>query len=125
MAVGDNGIMFTSPDGTNWTRRVNPSGNDLRSVLYSEGSYWVVGNNETILQSAQIDPALRIRRIPGSTDVALELLGESGLSHRLQGSHNFTDWTDILSFTAGPEPQPHRTPDPNAGGWRFYRTLSP
>lgn len=123
IAIGDNGTVRTSADGTNWVRRVNPSGNDLRNVIYSEGSYWIVGNNETILQSAQVDAALRIRRIPGSTDVALELLGETGLVHRLQGSHNFIDWTDLLTFTAGPEPHHHRTADPNAGGWRFYRTV--
>lgn len=123
VAVGDNGVLFTSMNGTNWTRQVSPSGNDLRSVLYADGSYWLVGNNESILQSDQVDPALRIRRVAGSHEVALELLGETGVSHRLQGSQTLADWTDVLHFIPDSGASEHRVVAPNTGGWRFYRLI--
>lgn len=125
MAVGDSGVMFTSEDGTNWIRRVTGCGNDLRFVTYSEGSYYAVGNNETILQSDQVDAALRISRLPAVGGVQVEVLGELGRAYRLQGSANLNTWTDLLNFTGGDEAT--RFPDnSNAGnGWRFYRAVSP
>ena len=95
--------MFTSEDGTNWTRRVTGCGNDLRHVTYFEGTYYAVGNNETILQSDQADAVLRIVPLPGAGSVRVEVLGEAGRAYRLQGSMNLTTWTELLSFTAGAE----------------------
>lgn len=125
VAVGDSGAIFTSADGTNWLRRVPGSGNDLRVVTYSEGRYYVAGNNETILQSDQADAVLRIIQQPGAAAVRVEVLGEAGRAYRLQGSADLTTWTELLNFTAGAEAT--RFPDGvNEGSrWQFYRVVSP
>ena len=125
LAVGENGALFTSDDGTNWLRRVTVCNNDLRSILFAEGSYYAAGNNETILQSGQTDAALRITHGSAATEVLLELLGETGRPYRLQGSADLAGWTDLLTFTAGPGPTRHTDSSPAAGGWRFYRLISP
>jgi len=125
MAVGDSGVMFTSEDGTNWIRRVTGCGNDLRFVTYSEGSYYAVGNNETILQSDQVDAALRISRLPAAGGVQVEVLGEQGRVYRLQGSANMATWTDLLEFTGGNEVTRLSDNSNTGNGWRFYRAVSP
>ncbi len=125
MAVGDSGVMFTSGDGTNWIRRVTGCGNDLRSVLYSEGSYYAVGNNETILQSAQVDAALHLGRSTAAGAIRVEILAEPGRAYRLQGSANLTAWSDLMNFIAGEDATSFEDSLPAGQGWRFYRAISP
>jgi len=53
VAVGDVGILITSPDGVNWTRR-DPAGtaNTLFGVTYGNGIFVVVGGGGIILISS-------------------------------------------------------------------------
>ena len=52
VACGDEGVIVTSPDGINWTERVNPEGTtDLKQVLFEENQFIIKTNNKTILQS--------------------------------------------------------------------------
>ena len=125
VAVGENGMAFSSTDGTNWVRRVTDSGNDFRGIIYSEGSYYAAGNNETIMQSAQADASLRITHPPGTVGVQLEILAEAGSACRVQSSGNLTQWDDLYSFTAGPEPARYIDNLPGASARRFYRVISP
>lgn len=125
VAVGDSGVMFTSEDGTNWIRRVTGCGNDLRFITYSEGSFYAVGNNETILQSDQVDASLRIARVNAEGAIRVEVLGESGRNYRLQGSMNLTTWTDLLEFIAGASAARFEDDIDSGGRWRFYRVISP
>ena len=125
MAVGDSGVMFTSGDGTNWIRRVTGCGNDLRSVIYSGGSYYAVGNNETILQSAQVDAALHLGCSTAPGAIRMEILAEPGRAYRLQGSADLTAWSDLLDFIAGEDATSFEDSLPAGQGWRFYRAISP
>lgn len=45
VAVGVNGGIMTSPDGINWTARVNPVGCGLTKVCYGNGRYVSVSNS--------------------------------------------------------------------------------
>lgn len=125
MAVGDWGTVFTSGDGTNWIRHVTVCENDLRSVAYSEGSFYAVGNNETILQCAQVDASLRLARSGSGQNVRVEIRGETGRQYRLQGSVDLSSWTDLLNFTSADGLTIFADDSPAAGGWRFYRVVSP
>jgi photosystem II stability/assembly factor-like uncharacterized protein len=49
VAVGFNGMILTSPDGTNWTSRTG-TGN-LQDVAFGNGQFVAVGQNGTILTS--------------------------------------------------------------------------
>jgi hypothetical protein len=51
VAVGNNGVILTSPDGVNWTRRTSPTSYWLNSVAYGNGMFVAVGNYGTILTS--------------------------------------------------------------------------
>ena len=52
VAVGENGTILTSPDGSVWTQRVSGSTVWLVSVAYGKGQFVVVGDKATILTSS-------------------------------------------------------------------------
>jgi len=105
IAVGEDGMMFTSTNGIDWIPRITSCEHDLRAVLYAEGSFHIAGDNETILHSRQIAPALRIAWLPtpGQGSTRIEMLGEPGRRYRLQVSEDLAQWTDLYSFTASSE----------------------
>ena len=51
VAVGDPGVIITSPDGTTWTPRVSGTSNPLRGITYGNGLYVATGSAGTILTS--------------------------------------------------------------------------
>jgi len=52
VAVGDNGTILTSPDGTTWAKRNSGTSNDLYGVTYGNGLFVAVGQSGTILTSS-------------------------------------------------------------------------
>jgi hypothetical protein len=52
VAVGNSGIIVTSPDGINWTQQANTSETSLLAVAYGNGSYVAVGGASLILTSS-------------------------------------------------------------------------
>jgi hypothetical protein len=52
LAVGDDGAIFTSPDGLAWTPRNSPFSSRLIGAAYGNGRYVVVGTRGRILSSA-------------------------------------------------------------------------
>jgi hypothetical protein len=51
VAVGEDGIILTSPDGVDWTAQTSGTGNDLNGVAYGDGLFVVVGDRSIILTS--------------------------------------------------------------------------
>jgi hypothetical protein len=51
VAVGDGGLILTSPDGNTWTSRSSGTTNGLLRVRYLNGYFLAVGENGTILKS--------------------------------------------------------------------------
>jgi hypothetical protein len=51
VTVGANGLIATSPDGTNWTTQTSGTANNLNAVTYGGGYFMAVGDNGTILSS--------------------------------------------------------------------------
>lgn len=51
IAVGAAGTIYTSPDGTAWTRRTSGTSNDLYAVAYASNLYVAVGMAGTMLTS--------------------------------------------------------------------------
>lgn len=45
VAVGTNGQIITSPDALAWTKRTSPVSHDLNDVIYGNGTFVVVGDN--------------------------------------------------------------------------------
>ena len=44
VAVGDGGVINTSPDGTTWTARTSPGTFDIKKVVYANGVFVAVGS---------------------------------------------------------------------------------
>jgi hypothetical protein len=51
VAVGDPGVIITSPDGTTWTSRTSGTSNPLRGIAYGNGLYVATGSAGTLLTS--------------------------------------------------------------------------
>lgn len=51
VAIGSNGSILSSTNGTTWTKRVSNISNHLRGIAYGNGKYVVVGAGGTILTS--------------------------------------------------------------------------
>ena len=51
VAVGDNGAIYTSTNGTNWAQSTSGTSEWLRGVAFGGGTFVAVGENGTILRS--------------------------------------------------------------------------
>jgi len=103
VAVGDNGTILTSPDGTTWTQRTSPPGPfgarvHLYDVTYGNGLFVAVGDNGTILTSP--DGTTWAKRNSGTSE---EFLGVTygngifltiGLDGNILISPDGTTWTE-------------------------------
>ncbi|MFY7838730.1 MAG: T9SS type A sorting domain-containing protein [Lacibacter sp.] len=52
VAAGNNGLLFTSTNGINWTTRTSGTANHLYDVQFLNSSFYAVGNNATLLTSS-------------------------------------------------------------------------
>ncbi|OPY01798.1 MAG: hypothetical protein A4E66_02738 [Syntrophus sp. PtaB.Bin001] len=66
MALGSDGQMATSPDGVNWTKRHCGTSNGLHAGIFGNGSFFVVGEGCTVLQSEVFAPLHVQRPFPSS-----------------------------------------------------------
>jgi hypothetical protein len=96
VAAGAGGAVWHSSDGFEWSEHYSGCVNTLRQVVYAEGKFVAVGNNETVLQSAQAAPLLRL--FVASEGLRMEAQPVLGASHFLQGSNDLSVWTDLLQF---------------------------
>ena len=55
VAVGNGGVILTSPDGSKWTERNSGTNNILNGVTYGNGIFLVVGMNGKYLTSPDSD----------------------------------------------------------------------
>lgn len=51
MAVGDNGLILTSADGTTWQQRTSGTSIIISGVVYANNIFVAVGFGDTILTS--------------------------------------------------------------------------
>ena len=76
-AVGANGAILTSADGTTWSAQTSGTTETLNEVTSSAGLYAVVGSNGTILTSG--DAVTWTARVSGES-VAIEAIGFDGIT---------------------------------------------
>ncbi|MDX1953342.1 MAG: immunoglobulin domain-containing protein [Verrucomicrobiota bacterium] len=89
IAVGDNGTILTSPDGSSWTKREsgtteNLVGSSFLNLASDNRSFLIAGENGTLLQSTNGTNWTKIRSIPAPHRLVkfenMKALGEYGLS---------------------------------------------
>lgn len=106
VAVGDNGSLYSSPDGLNWTTRSSGTAVQLRDVTYAFGKFYAAGQAGTMISSTDGITWARVS-LPSSEDLnglafngtRLLAVGRNGT---LMTTLNGTDWS-LLSTGAGEE----------------------
>jgi hypothetical protein len=113
--------MATSVNGQDWT--VHPTHDPFYSgqIFFANGALWLLGRDETIIRSAQLQPAIRARK----TGTGFELIVEAWPSqtYRLQRATALGTWSDLQTFT--PQTEITTLIDNNTSGSAFYRIVSP
>ncbi|PYL00830.1 MAG: hypothetical protein DME19_03800 [Verrucomicrobia bacterium] len=103
LVTGDNGTVLTSPDGTNWTRRVTPTSALLSSVAASPDIVVATGDNGTIITSRDgANWALQNSRTANWIYRVRYLAGEFiavGQNGTLMTSADGTNWNPQVSGT--------------------------
>lgn len=106
VAAGDNGSVFSSPDGLNWTVQSSGTSAQLRDVAYAFSKFYVAGEAGTLLSSADGITWSRVT-LPSTIDLnGLSFNGTRLLAVGKNGTMlttlNGTDWT-VVSTGAGEE----------------------
>jgi hypothetical protein len=120
--VGNNGIILTSPDTINWTRRFSPVYANLHGVRYLNGRFVAIGDAGVILQSDRFAPSLESPR-QATGGLLLTVHPGIGQSLRLQKSSDLINWGNVTTFTNPPNPSTYL--DHVTNGPAFYRAVSP
>ena len=103
LVVGQNGALYTSPDGTSWTSRTTGTSRWLNDVTFVEGTWYVVGTQGLLLSSSNLVdwtslPVPSIKSLYGATthEGQLVLTGIEGIVLR----HQITPDLTPVSFLA-------------------------
>jgi len=96
--------ILTSPDGIAWIERTAGSVQTLRGAAYGDGTFVVVGDQGTILQSAPPPESRLMVNGFGPGGVELSVVGGIGNIYKLQAATNLNTvgWIDLESFTNTP-----------------------
>lgn len=104
VVVGDAGLVWTSPDGLNWTVRTSGTTNNIYKVTYGAGLYVAVGYHGLILTSP--DGITWTERKPAVGDSLTSVVYNgsnlyvtAGVNGRLLTSSNGTSWTERTPWT--------------------------
>lgn len=76
IAVGENGSILISVDGTTWSQAISDSENTLHSVASDGNIYCAVGNNGTVLVSYDGRRWSRVRLATGESLVSVAWIGD-------------------------------------------------
>jgi len=113
--------MFTSPDLMKWTRRLSNS-YCFSGLTFGNGSFIVVGDGGTILQSGtpvQFQPTASTRL--GDGTMRLVLGAEMGAELLLEASTNLVDWARLTTLTNTLGTSTYLDLDATNFNQRFYR----
>jgi len=119
--------MLSSPDGVAWRERVPGSAKTLRGAVYGDGTFVVVGEQSTILQSArQAEFSLTVNGL-GPAGFDLTVVSAPGNRYRVQASTNLNGafWTDLGVFTNVGPTMPFTDTTAASFPARFYRLVTP
>jgi len=98
IAVGNGGLIYSSPDAITWTQRASGlTANNLTNSFYDGTFFWVTGANGTILVSPDgINWALASLNSIGYNGTVYIAVGSNGLIYT---SSNLTSWSKQTSGT--------------------------
>jgi hypothetical protein len=131
LTAGYDAKMFSSTDGTNWTRHpspwpeyINGTPTYIGGITFGQGRFVIAGGGSGfIVESGQLVPEFDAGQFHVRTDGSARIRVEAyrGQNLQLEASSDLGDWTpltngtladDFLEYTESPGPSPER---------RFYR----
>jgi hypothetical protein len=116
------GTVATSTNGQDWTVHHMRAAVLFERLSYANGAFWAVGEDEGMVRSAQIEPALRARKV--GTGVELTVQAYPGQTYRLQRGTALGAWSDFQTFTPQSEATTLIDNSASSSG-AFYRIVSP
>ena len=119
--------MLTSPDGFTWTNLTPVSVQTLWGATYGDGTFVVVGDQGTILQSGRASElSLAVGNGLGAAGFELLVLGTPGGRYTLQASTNLntSGWLDLISFTNSQATFSFTDATATNFSQRFYRAVT-
>ena len=121
------GRIVTSPDGTNWTFRFPNSYSILGGVTYTHGTFIVVGEGGTILQSdSLVDPLPLQLENPRMANGAFQLTlrGGTGQVYRVDSSADLSNWLPAGTVTNASGCVIFHDPNSATNQRQFYRAVN-
>ena len=120
VAFEGRGTIATSTNGQDWIAHPAPA-QVSDKIFFANGALWLLGEDEAIIRSAQLQPAIRTSKT--GSGVELSVRAYPGQTYRLQRATALGTWTDFQTFT--PQTETTTLIDNNTSGSAFYRILSP
>lgn len=122
VAFGWDDAFATSTNGQDWViHRTRAQGYFPGQPAYANGAFWMVGEHEAIIRSAQIEPSLRARKAGPAVELTVQAY--PGQTYRLQRASTLGAWTDFQTFT--PQTESATFTDSNTSQSAFYRIVPP
>ena len=123
------GAVLTSTDGLIWQNISTklPSALNASSVAFLNQSFWIVGDNGSILQSDSIDGIPQFNGTMKSDSGCFRLKISLNIppQYRIQFSTNFSTWLDLASFTNSSSPAIWDDTNVLKSPVGFYRIATP
>jgi hypothetical protein len=122
IVTSDNEIL-SSPDGIAWARHFTRSAEGFYGMAWGDHTFLGVGEDGVIMQSGDVRPRLRGRKLSTGFEVTIE--GGLAGGYRLQGRRRLQgQWLEVLDFTHnGLSTTVFQTPAVFPTG--FYRIVGP
>jgi hypothetical protein len=123
VTVGNDGVIVTSTDGTNWAPRASGTSEELVAVAYGNGQFVAIGTSGVIVESDPIiGPTLALSVTPPDAAL-LSVTGWAGLTYQLESSSNCLDWVLLTNLTLTNATGQYLDSFAPSAGQRFYRAV--
>jgi hypothetical protein len=117
--------LVSSNTGSNWTEQQSRTIRGLFGITYGKGTFVLVGEYGTILQSDPFPPRLELLSNPVKGAFAFNLFGEAGEHYRIEVSSDLATWSTLTNFVSVSGSNLFSDPVGQALSRRFYRAVTP
>jgi hypothetical protein len=101
VTVGNDGIVFSSPDGFVWKRNRLFTAKNLHDLAYGKNMLIAVASDGTIFRAEGVLPSLAVTPLPTIGAVKFSTKGGAHEYYRLQMSDDHQSWRDLCIITNG------------------------
>ncbi len=100
LVVGAGGVIYTSPNATNWTQSTTATTNSLKAVIYADGKYIAVGDASTVETSPDGTNWTVQRTVPPAATNSLWTIAAGGGKFVAAGPYTVITSTDAIHWSS-------------------------